>query len=53
MSPHLCHDLAAESPPTRLTVGHQALGGGDDRDTEATLDARQVARTPIDTVTGL
>ena len=38
ISPHLADDLAAETPPPRLTVGKQTLAGGHNCHAETTLD---------------
>src|SRR5436853_7344256 len=45
-SPHVGEDLAADALPGRRTVGHDAAGGRDQRDTEPAHHARQVAAAP-------
>src|ERR1700677_971537 len=50
--PDFAEDLAADTFATSLTTGHDTLGGGHDRDTEATLHATDFVTAKIDTATG-
>src|SRR5438034_970911 len=50
--PNIAEHLAANALAARLLVGHHALRCSDDRDAEATQDARQIVGRRVDAQTG-
>src|SRR5258706_9904002 len=52
-SPHVAEDLAALATLARLSVGHEALVGGQDSDTEAAQHAGQTVGLGVDAEPGL
>src|SRR3954453_3366243 len=52
-SEHRAEHFAANVGVACVVIGHHALGGRKDRDTQAVIDARQIAHRDIDTAAGL